>query len=223
MATRPPAPHPTPAASLLPRAAAALTAATAVLAGPVPGALAQSGGVGEPVGGGSGAGLPTTTEATTSSSTGIVLAVVAVVVVLVVVAVVIALVAGRSRRGAPAAVATAPAPASPPAPAAVTATDERATRERDRLVQVLIDVGDQLDSVALAAWVTQALAEVGVAEVVVDGQRFDPSRHQAVEHVATTDPAADGFVARTSTRGFVDRGRVVRPPQVLVYRYQAAS
>jgi molecular chaperone GrpE (heat shock protein) len=90
-------------------------------------------------------------------------------------------------------------------------------------VQVLVDVGDQLDSAALAAWVTQALAEVGVAEVVVDGQRFDPGRHQAVDHVATTDPAADGLVARTSRRGFTDRDRVVRPPQVLVYRYQGAS
>lgn len=211
-------------------AASVIAAAAWAATAPVAAAQSVGGGLGgDPVPG------PTTAPETGSSGsgTGLIVAVGVGILLLVVVLMVIAVVVGRSRRGADdlgrpplagAGPVAAPMTAPMTGPVAGPAGDQAMIgHERERLVQVLIDVGDQLDSVALAAWVTQALGEVGVTEVVADGERFDPARHQALDQVVTPDPAADGLVAQTPKRGFVDRGRIVRLPQVLVYRYQAGS
>ena len=63
---------------------------------------------------------------------------------------------------------------------------------------------------------------------VLDGSRgvmdgMSPHEGQAVDQVATTDPAAVGVVAQTVRAGYVDRERLLRLPQVVVYGAEAAS
>ncbi len=220
---RPSEPSPTtcepPRPSVFARIAVAsvVSSATATATATAAAAGAQRVGGGLP-----GSGAEPASGSGSMSGFAIVLGILILIALVTIVAVIVAVTRTRSRRapgGRP-----LPAPATvmaPPAP--VVAPDTRSADERARLVQVLVEVGDQLDSQALAAWVGQALAEVGVTEVVVDGERFDPARHHALEHVVTENPAYDGLVARTARRGYVDRGRVIRLPQVLVYRYAVAA
>lgn len=202
---------------------AGVTAAVAV--GTAAAAAAQVGGRvdGGPVDGGTKA--PVAVES--SGSTGLLIAAAIATLVILAVVVVVAVLVSRSRsgsRGAATPAVAAPVAAGPVVgPPALPADGGRAANERDRLVQVLVELGDQLDSVALRSWVTQALDEVGVTTVLADGQRFDPARHQAVDQVATTDPAAVGVVAQTVRAGYVDRERLLRLPQVVVYGAEAAS
>jgi molecular chaperone GrpE (heat shock protein) len=92
--------------------------------------------------------------------------------------------------------------------------------QREALVRAAIDIRDHLTSAALADRLGQALWAAGVGEVRADGEPFDPQRHQAVDHVATAERSLDGTVAATERPGYVDGGAVVRPPQVVVHRYQ---
>lgn len=97
--------------------------------------------------------------------------------------------------------------------------EDAADRERSQLVERVIDACDYIRSDAVRQSLVRALGEIGVEEVVADeGERFDPHRHKAWERVATTDPALDETVAGTERPGFSDRGRVVRFPEVRVYR-----
>lgn len=131
------------------------------------------------------------------------------------------IVIGRASKRA----SSAPAPSMPapiPTPMApAPASSPQAERDRGRLVTALVDVRDQIDSPAMREWLRAALADVGVAEVVADGQPFDPQRHQAVDQVVATEPTWNNVVARTDRPGYTDRGAVMRLPQVSVYRYGA--
>lgn len=218
------APAPCRARQALARLAIAAGVTAAVAIGSAAAAAAQVGGRvdGGPADGGPKA--PVTVES--SGSTGLLIAAAIATLVILVAVVVVAVLVSRSRSGS----RRAATPIAPPAaagpvggPPPLPADGGRAANERDRLVQVLVELGDQLDSVALRSWVTQALDEVGVTTVLADGQRFDPARHQAVDQVATTDPSAVGVVAQTVRAGYVDRERLLRLPQVVVYGAGAAS
>jgi hypothetical protein len=111
--------------------------------------------------------------------------------------------------------ATTPAPQPSPAPATPAPAPGRAA-----LVQALIDARDQVTSAAIAERMALALREAGVTELRADGEPFDPQHHQAVDHVATSDPSLDGTVAATERPGYVDGQAIVRLPQVVVHRYQ---
>jgi hypothetical protein len=51
------------------------------------------------------------------------------------------------------------------------------------------------------------------------GERFDARRHSGVGRIVTTDPEADGCVARTAKPGFArPDGTVVRVAEVEVFR-----
>jgi molecular chaperone GrpE (heat shock protein) len=64
-----------------------------------------------------------------------------------------------------------------------------------------------------------ALADVGVKAIEVPaGTRFDPERHRAADTVMTEEETLAGVVAQTERLGFVDRGRRLRWPEVLVYQ-----
>jgi molecular chaperone GrpE (heat shock protein) len=70
--------------------------------------------------------------------------------------------------------------------------------------------------------VEDALAEVGVTAFTADGERFDPSRHEAAGVTPTDDPQRDGLVAETERYGYLDGGDLVRPARVVVWRRNAA-
>lgn len=93
--------------------------------------------------------------------------------------------------------------------------------ERAALVGALVELHEMVSSDALRAQVTEQLAAVGVLPVEVEpGTRFDPDRHRGVQAVPATDPASDGTVATCDRPGWADRGTPLRPPEVIVRRWE---
>jgi hypothetical protein len=90
--------------------------------------------------------------------------------------------------------------------------------DRAALVRACMDVSDAVPSPALREQLVDALAEVGVVPVeVAAGERFDSSRHRAVGRVRTSDRACHDLVAKTERAGYLDRGKRLRYPEVLVF------
>ncbi len=91
---------------------------------------------------------------------------------------------------------------------------------RDTLVEACVRIRDQLGGrdPAIAARIADALARDGVHEVHADGEWFDPARHEAVGTAPAPSPDRHDRVAETVRPGFRDGDRIVRPPQVVVYR-----
>ncbi len=91
--------------------------------------------------------------------------------------------------------------------------------ERAALIELCIDLADRLreTSPALRARLHRGLAEVGVHPLEPDGAPFDRTRHDAVDREPTTDPARNRTVASTELTGYLDRGRVLRRPGVVVH------
>jgi molecular chaperone GrpE len=67
-----------------------------------------------------------------------------------------------------------------------------------------------------------ALGKLGVAEVEAVGQPFDPNVHQAIEMVDTAE-AEDNHVFEELQRGYMLKGRLLRPAMVRVARNVAAG
>ncbi len=95
---------------------------------------------------------------------------------------------------------------------------DRALAERDTLIELCLYALDRARSSGVAERLASGMDGVGVHLLRPDGERFDPSRHEAGGTLATDDPALDGLVAETEFPGFADRDRLVRPPVVTVYR-----
>jgi hypothetical protein len=91
-------------------------------------------------------------------------------------------------------------------------------RERLALIRACIEVSDVVPSDALREQLVDALANAGVTAVqVAAGERFDSSRHHAVGRVESHDRAAHNRVAKMERPGYVDHGRRLRYPDVLVF------
>jgi len=96
--------------------------------------------------------------------------------------------------------------------------DANADRDRSILVEACIEVSDTVPSASLREELLEALERAGVQAVEVPaGEPFDPKRHRAAGRVPTSAPERENLVAETERPGFVDRGRRLRPPSVLVY------
>jgi molecular chaperone GrpE (heat shock protein) len=96
-------------------------------------------------------------------------------------------------------------------------------QDRATLVALCIDLADRLDATGLRARVHRGLAEVGVVPVAPDGEPFDGAHHDAVDREPTTDPARDRTVASTERTGYLDHGRVLRRPEVVVYALETRA
>ncbi|WP_197523079.1 nucleotide exchange factor GrpE [Actinokineospora pegani] len=95
---------------------------------------------------------------------------------------------------------------------------DQAVEERRSLVELALYAHDRARSSGVAERIEAGLAEVGVTALRPDGVDFDPAVHEAGGTAETVDAALDGTVAETEVVGFSDRGRVLRPPIVTVYR-----
>jgi hypothetical protein len=94
-------------------------------------------------------------------------------------------------------------------------------RDRAALIRTCMDIGDIVPSEALRVRLRDALNAVGVQTVSADeGAPFDPTHFRMVDSLPTSNPALDHRVARTERVGYVDRGRRIRDPEVLVYRLE---
>jgi molecular chaperone GrpE len=94
----------------------------------------------------------------------------------------------------------------------------RLQQERARLIELCLYARDRVASAAAAERVDAGLVALGVTPLRPDGQPFDPAHHEAAASVPTEDPALHGTVAETEVPGYADRGALVRPPVVSVYR-----
>lgn len=93
----------------------------------------------------------------------------------------------------------------------------RALADRQALIQLCLYALDRARSGGVVERIEQGLAGIGVTAVRPDGQRFDPSCHEAGGAVPTEDPALDGVVAETEVVGFADHDQLLRAPIVTVY------
>lgn len=90
--------------------------------------------------------------------------------------------------------------------------------ERSALIQLCVYALDRARSPGVTERIESGLAEIGVAALRPEGERFDPALHEAGGVVATEDPGLDGIIAETELTGFADRGEVLRVPVVTVYQ-----
>jgi molecular chaperone GrpE len=95
--------------------------------------------------------------------------------------------------------------------------------ERAKLIEICLYARDRVNSPAAAERVDSGLADLGVTMVRPDGELFDPALHEASATVPTVDPALHGLVAETELAGYADRGVLVRPAVVSVYRREAGT
>lgn len=66
---------------------------------------------------------------------------------------------------------------------------------------------------------SRALEAAGLEPVEAEGQRFDPSVHEALGTVNTGDREAEDSVADVFQRGYRFKGALLRPARVRVHRY----
>lgn len=96
----------------------------------------------------------------------------------------------------------------------------------DRALEAARTVGDAavVDGVALVRrdFLTK-LAEYGVSRFESRGERFDPSRHEALSRVAVREPEHDGVVVGVVQEGYAIGNETLRPATVAVGRYVGAS
>jgi hypothetical protein len=115
---------------------------------------------------------------------------------------------GRSRSGG----------SAPGTPTGTTARPDHgeAAAERATLVSALVELAEQAPP-GLTQKVTSALAAVGVTAHSIDGQPFDPTWQTAVGSEPAPTPQHAQRVARTERPLFVDRGKRLNKPLVVVY------
>jgi len=99
----------------------------------------------------------------------------------------------------------------------------QALAERKSLVALCLYALDRARSTGVSERIEEGLAAVGVTALRPDGQRFDPTYHEAGGTMATEDDALDGVVAETEVVGFADRGELLRAPIVTVYNRNAPA
>lgn len=98
---------------------------------------------------------------------------------------------------------------------------DRALAERTTLIELCVYAIDRARSAGVAERVVDGLRGVGVSVLRPVGCRFDPAWHEAGGTVPTDDPELHGIVADIELVGFADRGRLLRPPVVVVvYQFQ---
>ncbi len=95
--------------------------------------------------------------------------------------------------------------------------------ERRALISLCLYALDRARSAGVTERLEAGLAEIGVQAVRPDGDRFDPSVHEAGGAEPTDDPALVGLIAETEVPGFSDRGESLRAPIVIVYVARESS
>lgn len=110
---------------------------------------------------------------------------------------------------------------SPTTEAEPTPNEEVLARERAMLIDGLVDLdqtwGDRFES--LREKIRRTLAQVGVDAIIpAAGEPFDAAEHESVGAESTTAEHLHETIVSADAAGYVDRGIVVRQPQVVVYR-----
>lgn len=112
--------------------------------------------------------------------------------------------------------------------------EREVARQRRETIAPFLDVLDDMDRALAASDDTEdemrkgvemirdrflaKLRDQGVTPMVVDGQRFDPERHEAMSMVPVSDPSLDNTVVGVIRTGYALDGDVLRPAGVAVGR-----
>ena len=81
----------------------------------------------------------------------------------------------------------------------------------------------RVTSDALRVQLQQRLEAVGVHAIDVPaGTRFDASTHRGIQAAPAASPEQDGIVAACDRAGWRDGSTVIRPPEVVVYRWESS-
>lgn len=62
----------------------------------------------------------------------------------------------------------------------------------------------------------QTLERMGAEMIGKPGEKFDPSKHEAVSQVSVQDPASIGTILKVVNRGCLLHGRLLKPAKVVV-------
>jgi hypothetical protein len=127
-----------------------------------------------------------------------------------------------------------PAWTSPPRPGAGTpaasqpaGNDDGATKtldalleleeDRERLIDTCIWTYENVERGAMHDRLRHQLKQVGIEIIEPADEPFDASLHEPLSWETPREEGLDGAVAQTLRAGVIDRGRVRRPAQVVVY------
>jgi GrpE len=91
--------------------------------------------------------------------------------------------------------------------------------QRKALVGGSVKLRGLLEDQLLTNVLDDALRQGGVSVFEATGDPIDPARHRVAHTVPAPDPGADGVIAETLAPGYADDGRIVRPADVVVYRW----
>jgi GrpE len=91
--------------------------------------------------------------------------------------------------------------------------------QRKALVGGSVKVRGLLEDQLLTNLLDDALREGGVSLFEATGDPIDPARHRVAHTVPAPDPGADGVIAQTLAPGYADDGQIVRPADVVVYKW----
>jgi hypothetical protein len=114
-------------------------------------------------------------------------------------------------------------PAAEPTHAQCSAATADDSAHRDVLVQLCVELHDAVDRPALRERLIRTLESVGVRRIDSDGAVFDAAHHLALDRVPCGDPTLHNRVAATERAGYLDRGVLLRPAEVTVYRSERAD
>jgi hypothetical protein len=130
------------------------------------------------------------------------------------------------RRATPTLPADPPAPEEHPAPPPPTvplsspdSADQEAAGQRGALIAGCLELRDILDDLVSIRMLDKALAAGGVQRFDETGTKIDSTRHRVTGTVAASTADDDRVIARTSTEGYLDAGAVIRPAEVVIFKW----
>jgi hypothetical protein len=111
------------------------------------------------------------------------------------------------------------APSPPADPAADRPECKTLAVQRKALVGGSVKVRGLLEDELLTGLLDDALRQGGVSVFEGTGDPIDPARHRVAHTLPAPDPGADGVIAQTLAPGYADDGLIVRPAEVVVYKW----
>jgi len=112
-----------------------------------------------------------------------------------------------------------PPPPRPVSPAPAVSPDRVLAAQRSSLIQGCVKARGLLDDDMVVEVLENALRLGGVTTFDATGAPLDPRSHRVNHTVPAPAPQSDGIVARTLTPGYLDGGHVLRPADVVVYKW----
>jgi hypothetical protein len=128
------------------------------------------------------------------------------------------------RKPLPQRVVSTPAPSSGPPTSTPTAAppqppSDAVIGQRAALIRGLLTIRGIVEDPQVCDVVDDSLRAAGLTVFDPTGHTKDPRYHRVDHTEPATDPGQDGTIARALSPGHIDAGRVLKPADVVVYRW----